>query len=226
MNGHEKNRPKSVPLPDGCRSSDKRSVADLPAASRFDADRLRSGTPAQRGAYERIVRYRLLESLQPFRPIVVGTIPIDIDIEGSDLDIACETSDFDAFARTAEQCFGGLDGFVCKRKPAKSGRGENVVVRFVCDGLPVELYAEAKPVLQQNGYVHMSVEHRLLELHGERLKGEIRRLKREGLKTEPAFARYFRLDGDPYEALLMLSDRTDDQLRKLSFDNRAFIQYV
>jgi hypothetical protein len=33
---------------------------------------------------------------------------------------------------------------------------------------------------------------------------EIRRLRRAGLKAEPAFARYFGLEGDPYEALLAL----------------------
>lgn len=41
----------------------------------------------------------------------------------------------------------------------------------------------------------------------------IQQLKAVGLKTEPAFADYFGLSGDPYQAMLELESLTDDELR-------------
>ncbi len=35
---------------------------------------------------------------------------------------------------------------------------------------------------------------------------------RAGLKTEPAFARYFHIEGDPYQALLEMASCDDDEL--------------
>jgi hypothetical protein len=59
----------------------------------------------------------------------------------------------------------------------------------------------------------MVVEARLLSIGGEEARREIRYLKRCGLKTEPAFARYFRLAGDPFEVLLELSRLGEEELR-------------
>jgi hypothetical protein len=59
----------------------------------------------------------------------------------------------------------------------------------------------------------MVVEARLLVIGGEEARREIRRLKRCGLKTEPAFARYFQLAGDPFEVLLELSRLSEEELR-------------
>ena len=52
----------------------------------------------------------------------------------------------------------------------------------------------------------MVVEARLLELGGDPARQAIRRLKQSGLKTEPAFARYFQLEGDAYQVDLRLID--------------------
>jgi hypothetical protein len=50
----------------------------------------------------------------------------------------------------------------------------------------------------------MIIEHRVLIEKGEKFRQEIIKLKRQGLKTEPAFAKLLGLDGNPYEALLKL----------------------
>jgi hypothetical protein len=41
-------------------------------------------------------------------------------------------------------------------------------------------------------------------------------MKAAGLKTEPAFARYLGLSGDPYLALLGIEQMTDPQVAALS----------
>lgn len=77
----------------------------------------------------------------------------------------------------------------------------------------VEIFGQPRPVVKQNAYHHMIVEARLLAIGGEQARREIRRLKASGLKTEPAFARYFDLEGDPYEVLLQLASLSEDKLR-------------
>ena len=50
------------------------------------------------------------------------------------------------------------------------------------------------------------------ELPRELERTHIRRLQEDGLKTEPAFARYFALAGEPYAAVLALAGAPDAEL--------------
>lgn len=173
------------------------------------------GTAVQRNAYRIIGSYGLLEKLKPFRPVVVGTIPIAIDIPGSDLDIACEVEDFAYFEQTVREAFGHHELFGYSYRSAEPPRAERAVVRFCCDGLPIEIYGEQASVERQNGYIHMVVEARLLQLFGDPVKNAVMAKKRAGLKTEPAFADYFGLEGDPYQALLELAKEPDERLLQM-----------
>ncbi len=48
----------------------------------------------------------------------------------------------------------------------------------------------------------MIIEHKILSSKGDEFRAEIIRLKQDGLKTEPAFAKMLGLQGNPYEELL------------------------
>lgn len=61
----------------------------------------------------------------------------------------------------------------------------------------------------------MVIEGQLLVIGGAALRERVLALKRNGLKTEPAFARVLGLAGDPYEALLGLEALPPEQLRAL-----------
>lgn len=50
----------------------------------------------------------------------------------------------------------------------------------------------------------MLIEHQILLEKGESFRQEIISLKKQGIKTEPAFAQLLGLSGDPYEAILRL----------------------
>jgi hypothetical protein len=131
-------------------------------------------------------------------------------VAGSDLDIACEVADLDAFAHRAEGVFVRLLGFCIVRTMVKEV--PSLVVRFAHCGFAVELFGQPRPVEAQSAYRHLLVEARLLALDGPQARIAIRRLKQNGLKTEPAFARYFNLRGDPYEVLYHLSHLDDREL--------------
>lgn len=161
---------------------------------------LQTGTDRQREAYRTLADLRLFERLAAFTPVLAGTIPLDIDLPGSDLDIICQAADLDHFAALVRAAYGDQPDFRVTRKEV--GALPTVIARFTRATFPIELFAQDRPVQEQNAYRHMIAEARLLASAGPGAKEAIRALKAGGLKTEPAFAAYFNLPGDPYEALL------------------------
>jgi len=83
------------------------------------------------------------------------------------------------------------------------------------DDIEIEIYASKNHSEKTNGYRHMVIEARLIEILGKDFKNEIIALKKRGLKTEPAFAKQLGLKGNPYESLLELEEYYDDDLKNL-----------
>lgn len=163
-------------------------------------DYLLLGSSKQRLVYQALHESKLLHHLSGYNPILAGTIPIGIDVEGSDLDIICEVYDFDEFAQLLRAKFSCQEGFSLRSTSAYDLGA--VVCKFIYDGFEVEIFGQALPTKQQNAYRHMLIEYKVLQKYGDSAREEIRRLKRQGMKTEPAFAKYLGLLGDPYIALL------------------------
>ncbi len=178
----------------------------------FDLEYLRTGSLRQRAARRCLQDLRVFDALSAYRPVLVSTICIGIDVPASDLDVVCETDDFDEFAGVVEKCYGSFSGFECRAGRRADGF---VTARFQSDGFAIELYAEQTPVERQNAFRHLSVMARLLAAGGEALRDGVRGLKRKGWKSEPAFARLLGLEGDPYRALLELEDRDARELEAL-----------
>mmetsp|Transcript_1537 Transcript_1537/g.3438 ORF Transcript_1537/g.3438 Transcript_1537/m.3438 type:complete len:224 (-) Transcript_1537:1518-2189(-) len=146
-----------------------------------------------------------------FRPVLAGTIPLCIDIEGkSDLDILCQVNlsssshNFDALETLLRREYSSFPNFSVQRGVV---RGEPyLLAEFRTAHFPVEIFGQAVPVEQQHAYRHMIIEYELLQRHGETFRKQIIDLKRAGVKTEPAFCQALGLVcDDPYEALLQLN---------------------
>ena len=175
-----------------------------------DIGYLLQGSEAQRRAYRILTDRQILDHLEPYDAVLAGTFPLDLAVAGSDLDILCEVHAHSLFAVHVEHCFGKQNGFQLEN----TGRvgSQATIVNFVVDSLPVQLFGEQTPVAEQAAYLHMDVEYRLLELGGMKARERILELKKAGIKTEPAFAAWLGLDGDPYAALLELASFSDEGL--------------
>lgn len=164
---------------------------------------LKSGNERQKRAYEVLQKYQIFEKLKPYSPVLAGTIPIEIDIENSDLDIICEVN------LEFEKDF--LDNITANRLiPADTevkieniiiDEEKSIVLNFMLEEFPVEIFGQNKPSLEQHAYRHMIAEYKILKEKGEDFKHKIIELKKQGIKTEPAFGLLMGLK-NPYEDLL------------------------
>ncbi len=161
---------------------------------------LQTGTAIQQRIYHILHTHRILERLSDFTPVVVGTFPLDIAIETSDIDIACFCEDFNVFNQVVQSCFTEREAFTTTLIELRNQKA--YVANFVVDGVPIEIFAQNIPVNEQYGFRHLLIEHAILLEKGSTFKAQIIELKRKGLKTEPAFALLLGLTGDPYEELL------------------------
>ena len=161
---------------------------------------LKTGNARQRLAYETLTRNQIMFRLRQFDPILVGTIPIRIDIEDSDLDIICYCKDRNDFIKVITDNFKDAEDFEIydlneQEHPA-------ICANFKMDGFPIEVFGQDIPTKKQNAYRHMIIENRLLSEQGETFRQQIIELKRQGIKTEPAFGLLLGLTGNPYNELL------------------------
>lgn len=172
---------------------------------------LRLGSDRQKQAAMVIDELRLWDHLKPYNPILVGTIPIGIDIASSDLDIICHVTDFARFERELKTRYSKLvSNFTCSSRTVNNV--DRTVARFRYNGWEFEIFAQSLPSTKQNGYRHMIVEYKLLKRLGEAARQRIIELKRSGYKTEPAFAKLLHISGDPYEELLQIYHWPEDRL--------------
>lgn len=143
---------------------------------------------------------RIGELLANFDPLLAGTVPIDIDVETSDLDIICRCQDHVAFAHQLRSDYGEQPDFNLKTKVIRARRV--TVARFRGQHFPVEIFGQDQASHEQYAFRHLLAEAAILDREGPEFRAEIRRLKRAGWPTEPAFAHLLGLVGDPYEAIL------------------------
>ena len=178
----------------------------------FKLDYLQNGNERQRLAFQELTtNLNIMEILQPYEPLLAGSIPIAIDVDKSDLDIICQVQDFDEFEQLVVRHFGQQPQFSVHRgmQPQQptttTSTDAYILAKFQATHFEIEIFGQNRPVSQQNAYRHMVVEYRLLQQHGEEFRRRVVALKKEaGVKTELAFAQVLGLAGDPYEALLEL----------------------
>ncbi|MGM8216049.1 DUF4269 domain-containing protein [Bacillaceae bacterium W0354] len=161
---------------------------------------LKNGNNKQRQAYESIMELNILEDLSEYQPVLCGTIPLGIDIDKSDLDFIMEVYQLNQFKNRIIELYGNETSFLLKDMIV---RGRPVIkANFYYQGFEFELFGQPQPVKEQYAYLHMIIEKAILDNHPH-LKEHIIKLKKEGLKTEPAFCKLLNIEGDPYDELIV-----------------------
>jgi hypothetical protein len=162
---------------------------------------MKTGNKRQQNAYSAIMEINIFNELNTYDPVLCGTLPIGIDVEGSDLDIIMEVQEFDLFSGLLQTLYGNTDNFKIKRTTI---RGKEVVkANFIFNNFEFELFGQTQPVHMQNAYIHMIIEHKLMQKIPH-LKEKVINLKKQGYKTEPAFCKVLGITGDPYIGLIKL----------------------
>ena len=161
---------------------------------------LKNGNEKQVNAFEVLTQNKVLSNLAEFEPILVGTIPINIDIENSDLDIICYWKSKVSFLEKINLLFEKETDFSIRETLINNK--ESIIACFKIEDFEIEVFGQNIPTKDQNGYRHMLMEYQILQSKGDDFRSEIIKLKQKGYKTEPAFAFLLGLKGDPYAELL------------------------
>lgn len=161
---------------------------------------LKFGNVKQQKAYAVLTELAVFEQLNNYNPLLSGTIPIQIDIDSSDLDITCYCKDHIMFTKVLQSLYGDYLDFEVYTHDNYDLR--STVAKFKFRDFEIEIFGQNRPTQEQNAYRHMLIEHLILEMNDANFRNRIIALKESGIKTEPAFAQLLGLKGDPYEALL------------------------
>ncbi|MEE4001191.1 DUF4269 domain-containing protein [Tenacibaculum sp. FZY0031] len=162
---------------------------------------LKKGTVRQKEAYKVLLELNLFDLLKNCKPILVGTIPINIDVASSDLDIICQSDNHEDLIKVVSEKYGKLTKFEVKTIPSYKNL-KTTIITFEYKSFPIEIFVQNKLPEEQDSYLHLLIEHQVLLKENGAFKSKIITLKEQGFKTEPAFAKLLNLKGDPYEALL------------------------
>lgn len=162
-----------------------------------DIGYLKSGNSKQRKVYRILNESKILETLKDFHPLVVGTIPIGIDLPESDVDIILESNNLGELKKMLLEKFNDFTNF-----QFHFFKEDELVCTFEIEDLPFEIYATNLPTEMQNGYLHMLKEYEIIQIKDSDFIHQIKELKRKGMKTEPAFCQLLGIKGNPYDAIL------------------------
>lgn len=184
----------------------------------YSIEYLKNGSPRQQRAYSSLKESDVLTKITDLygeldfgeAPALAGSIPLDLALENSDLDIITYAGDLKSFSGELRRVFGSYDGY-------QSARGislgvATLMTKFDFHGEHYEVFTQNVLVPRQNAVIHLLVEERLLEIGGPDFREKIWRERQAGLKTEPAFGAVLGLE-DPYRELLELEDLSDGELR-------------
>lgn len=161
---------------------------------------LKNGSEIQKRILQVLENHQIFQKLKTYNPILAGTFPIGINIDGSDLDIILEITDLETLKILLTSEFQDQEQFTINL--IEINDVESLVCKFQLEEFPVELFAQNRPTHLQNAYLHMIKEFEILEREGDEFRRKIIELKEQGFKTEPAFAKLLGLSGDPYIELL------------------------
>jgi hypothetical protein len=145
---------------------------------------LQQGNVRQREAYALLTDYAVMEKLKAFDPILVGSIPLNVGIETSDIDIICCWKSKNEFIDAVLRAFGTAENFSITDK--NTDEGCIVRCQLSLHDFDIEIFGSSVPSDQQNAYKRMLAKYEIVERNGENFRQAVVNLKRKGFKTGEA----------------------------------------
>ncbi len=161
---------------------------------------LKKGTPRQKKVFQILDHINILDMLKAYDSILVGSLPLNLDLQDSDLDLICHYKNKRDFIRDITSKFGMMDGFILEESEIYNI--ETVIATFSKGGFIFEIFGQEIPTKNQMGYQHLIIEYKLLNDRGEQFRIKIKELKKKGVKTEQAFCDLLGILGNPYLGIL------------------------
>lgn len=127
-----------------------------------DVEYLKVGNLKQKQSYKILKNIKIFKILEEFNPILVGTIPIGVDVDKSDLDIVCEINlkNKDSLKNISTKNFSQFKNFKIINTFSTTGV---IVINFFVDDMEIEIYASKVSSFETNGYRHMIIEERIFK---------------------------------------------------------------
>lgn len=179
-----------------------------PLPDAFSTGYLEGGTDRQRALFAALGTSQVLTTLEPYRPALVSTIALGIDLPNSDVDVVCSAASPVEFLEFAHRQWYAMSAY----RSLLLTTGE-AIVQLSVSGFLFELYCSAIPTPEQSGVRHFQQVARVLSIGGEPVREAIMQHRWQGLKTEEAVARVLKLEGDHYQAVLGLETWSETELR-------------
>lgn len=167
-----------------------------------------------RRVFSALTETALLLKLKNHNPLVVGTFPLGIETDTSDIDICLTYDNESDLLNLLTKEFSHFDDFNISECCLFSGKALQTNFKHAETSLKFELIAQNTPSEKQVAYQHFQIEEKILKYSGRAFRELLIAERANGLKTEPAFAKVLSLSGDPYAELLKLNKLSLVELRK------------
>lgn len=185
----------------------------------YSIEYLATGSERQRRASRVLSASHLWQRLGDLADVefaLAGSLPLDLAVDESDLDVVVCVPDLKVFLQQLRQAFGHERDFEAGLGVGRGGRCvlASFVLRNESDEKErIEIFAQTLPLPTQAAVVHLLIEARLMGLapEGSSFVSRLVEARGRGLKTEEAFGEVLELR-EPYEELLKLDDLSDREL--------------
>lgn len=180
----------------------------------YDYTVIRDGSPRQMRAYSVVFdELMVFLHMKPYKPVWVGSYPLGIDAETSDINILLEPEQLRVFLVDVRKHYGHHDDFKLVWKAIN--KTPTIVARFQVKGFWVDMFAQCRPLNEQDAFVQMLMTARLLAIGGDEACEGIRQNKTNGQNTPDAIMAYFNIETDNAQQKLLDYARFDnDRLRR------------
>jgi len=144
----------------------------------------------------------IMKLLSSCRPLIAGSHPLNIAVSASDCDIIIEADEFTKTEKHLRDLFSGMPSFKFWRHSDKNVPA--MIASFFVDEISFEIFCQQIQSVKQKAYKHFLAVERILKYAGPSFAELVLQERLRGTKTEAAFAKILRLEGNPFDEMSRL----------------------